>query len=230
MEKIKIAIVDDHALFRLGVKSVINKTITEATLVGDYSSAEEFLIALQQGATKPDIILLDILMDGLNGIDTAKILREKYPNIKIIVLSSEIEEDTILTMVDIGVDGYLSKMVVEADLKKAINTVMNNSIFYGKDISRILFSIWQEKKQNSPKLKRNLLLKTEKEFNNTLTDREYDVIEMLCEGASSNEVAQKLHISPRTVERHRANIMEKLGFHNIVDLVKYAINKGIVSL
>lgn len=228
MKKIqKIIIVDDHALYRLGISTVIREKIPYGTILAEYSSGQELLLHLATG-TEPDILLLDIIMPEITGIDLAKIIKEDYPNIKILILSSEVETKVIMQLLDIGVNGYLSKLTAKDDLVKAIESIAEGNLFYGQDISRIIYDTYIAK--NISQKEGSCIFKKKYHPNITLTKREIEVVELLCEGLLLKEVADRLCLSKRTIENHKANIMGKLGFHSIADLVKYAIKEGIVIL
>lgn len=217
MNNLKIIMVDDHDLFRLGVRSVITNKLPQVTILAEYSSGEELLQELAE-SEKPHIILLDIIMSGISGIETARQLKKKYPDIKIIMLSSEVASEIINELLDIGVDGYLSKLVLKEDLAEAILSVAEGEIYYGQDITHIMYNAYIAERGKKSKQKVHI------------TEREREVIELLCEGITMKEIADRLNISKRTIDTHKSNIMQKLGFHSTIELVKYAIKEGIVVL
>lgn len=224
MGAIKIIIVDDHALFRVGERAVITKDLPNATILGDYSSGEELLVHLNSGVL-PDLVLLDIIMPNMTGIEVAGILKNDYPDVKIIMLSSEVETNTVQELLDIGINGYLSKMAVNEDLVNAISAVMTGNLYYGRDIAKIMYDIHLSK---SGEVNKQLCKKTAKY--QELTNREIEIVKLYCDGFTAKEIAEKLFVSERTVSNHKANIMQKLGFQNTVDLVKYAIQEKIIVL
>lgn len=217
MNNLKIIIVDDHALFRMGVRSVIVDKLPHTNILAEYGSGEKLLQQLTE-SDKPDIILLDIVMPGISGIETARQLKEKYPDIKIIMLSSEVTSEIINELLDIGVDGYLSKLVLKEDLAEAILSVAKDNIYYGQDITRIMYDAYIAGHNKKSKQKVHI------------TEREREVIELLCEGITMKEIADRLNISKRTIDTHKSNIMQKLGFRSTIELVKYAIRESIVVL
>ncbi len=219
MEKIKIIIVDDHALYRLGERTVITEKVPNAKILKECGSGMELFDYLKEGE-QPNLVLLDIVMPEMNGVLVAKKLRNEYPDIKIMMLSSEVEPEIIYKILEIGVEGYLSKLAVKDDLALAIQNVIVGNHFYGQDISQIMYDTYIAK-QNNPKDDAEKM---------DFTDRESEIIELLCEGLSVKEIATKLNISKRTVDNHKAKIMKKLGFHSIIELVRYAIKEGIVIL
>ncbi len=223
MNTIKIIITDDHALFRLGERTVITQNLPQAEILAEYGSGEELLIYLKNGI-HPDIILLDVLMQGMNGIEVAKILKKKYPHIKIIILSSEIATKTVNTLLSIGVDAYLSKLTINNDLTKAIESVMEGELFYGKEITKIAYDLFLSKQRAKLQKAHPSILQ------NPLTERETEIIKLYCDGIPSRKIAEQLFISQKTVENHKSNVMKKMGFESNVDLIRYAIKAGIITL
>lgn len=217
MNNLKIIMVDDHALFRLGIRSVILDKLPHTSILAEYSSGEELLQQLTE-SNKPNIILLDIVMPGISGIETARQIKKKYSDIKIIMLSSEMALEVINELLDIGVDGYLSKFVLKEDLAEAIISVADGGIYYGQDIAHIMYNAYISRRSKKSRQKVSI------------TEREREVIELFCEGITVKEIADRLNISKRTIDTHKANIMQKLGFHSTVELVKYAIREGIITL
>lgn len=222
-----IIIVDDHSLFRLGLISIIKDFKHPTKVIGEAESEIE-LFALLEKDLIPDVILLDIILPESSGIDIAKRIRAEYPEIKIIILSSEVYEEIIDEILEVGVDGYLSKLARREDIEKAINTVMGGERFFGNSVSKIIMDMYVGKKY-SQKTKK-YFWQNKKEINKEITNREIEVIKLLSEGYIVKEIASKLNISPRTVETHKANILEKLGFSRTIDLIKYAIKNGIVEI
>lgn len=217
MNKKQLILVDDHSLYRIGLRDIITEYIPQVTLVAEYGSGEELLKNLHDDLL-PDLLLLDVVMPGMNGIETARIVREKYPEIKIIMLSAEVSKKYLEELLKIGVNGYLSKLANTEVLKKAIEEVIMGQQFWGREISKILYDIYisetQKKKTTKP----------------TLTNTEEKIVLLLCEGLTIKEIAERLELSSRTIDTHKANIMRKMGFHSIVDIIKYAIKEGIFVL
>ena len=221
---VNIVVVDDHALYRMGVRSVIQSLSPAINIIGECASGAEFYALLEIG-TIPDLVCLDIFLPDTTGIEISKNLKKQYPEIKIIILSSEVSRESVSTLLEIGVEGYLSKMVQKTDLVKAIKTVISGSHYYGQSISNIMYDVYvarkHEKKQKKSLLSRNKNL--------GLTQREVEVVRLLCDGYMAKEVAEKLDTSIRTIETHKANIYKKMGFNNIVEVIKYAVKCGIVD-
>lgn len=206
-----IAILDDHELVRVGVATTLRNTPHELTI--SVASADELFAALQDG--KPcDILLLDILMPGTNGIEVAQRMRNEFPEVKIIVLSVDSREYTLVQLLQIGVDGFVSKRGPLNEITSAIDTVSEGVPFYGRDIAILIRDITDAKlnKQNTA----------------ALTKRELQIIKACCDGLLGKEIAENLHISLRAVNSHKTNIFNKLGLSTSVELVRFAIEHGII--
>ena len=212
MEKIKTIIVDDHPLVRMGIKMELTST-DNICVVGEASSGLELLKLLE--STTPDIVLLDILMPEMSGIEAAKILKEKHSDIKILIISAESTEETITALIGLGVEGFISKNAKPNEIAKAITSIINGDNYYGDGFSNLLYKI------NNAKLDENTI---------ELTSRENEIVQLLCDGLSAKEIAARLFITHRTVELHKENIFKKLGFRNSIELVKYAIKNKIVEI
>jgi DNA-binding NarL/FixJ family response regulator len=206
-----IALLDDHQLVRIGVATTLRNT--KHTITISVATADELFDALHQG--KPcDILLLDILLPGMNGIEVAKRMRNEYPKIKIIVLSVDSREYTLIQLLQIGIDGFVSKRGTQDEVVRAIDSVENGVPFYGRDIAILIRDISDAKlnKQNTA----------------ALTKRELEIIQACCDGLLGKEIAEKLNISLRAVNSHKTNIFNKLGISSSVELVRFAIEHGII--
>ena len=206
-----IALLDDHQLVRIGVATTLRNT--KHTITISVATADELFDALHQG-TPCDILLLDILLPGMNGIEVAKRMRNEYPKIKIIVLSVDSREYTLIQLLQIGIDGFVSKRGTQDEVVRAIDSVENGVPFYGRDIAILIRDISDAKlnKQNTA----------------ALTKRELEIIQACCDGLLGKEIAEKLDISLRAVNSHKTNIFNKLGISSSVELVRFAIEHGII--
>ncbi len=210
--KIKIFIVDDHQLFRIGLKSALSHTSANIEIIGEAQSSDELFEKLKE--SNPDVILLDIIMPGISGVEAARRLRADYPKIKILMLSAESKENVIMELMNIGIDGFVDKNVDINELIRAIECVYEGAEYFGKDIAKLINSI--------------RIAKDDK--NVGFTEREDDIIALCSQGLQAKEVADKLGINISTVNTHKNNIFKKLGINNSVELVRYALQKGIISL
>lgn len=217
MDKIRIILVDDHKMFRDGVKSVLSDE-KNLDLVGEAGNAKELLELLK--ANRPDIIITDISMPDLSGIELAKIVLEKYPYIKILFLSMHTNEEFVVKAFSTGARGYLPKDAGMNELLEAINTIYNGGRHFNKAISETLLTSYISKletENNNPDIQ-------------SLTKREKEVVDLIVDGYTNPEIADKLFISIRTVDSHKSNILSKLQLKSSVELVKYAIRNKLVSL
>lgn len=167
-------------------------------------------------------------MPEIDGIEVAKIISRDYPDIKVLVLTTETSTEIVSELVDLGVDGYLSKTAVKTDLVDAIKSVLDGKPYYGKDISKIIYEVYiagsKQKVSSDAETKSHSIAETTK-----LTTKDIQIIEMVCRGLTAREIGDKLNISQRTVESHKSRIMEKLCFKNMTDLIKFALKNGIIS-
>ncbi len=209
MEKIKIAIVDDHQILRAGLK-VLLQCIDNTDIVIEASNGKEFIEQLE--VTTPDLVIIDINMPVMNGAEAVKIARKKIPNLKIIVLSMNREEHFFKTMNDLGVDGYIIKESDYEELEHAIETVLKGGKYFSQELLLSMVN-------NKP---------THMKIN--LSDREQEVLNYMCKGLSANEIADKLFISPRTVEKYRSDLLLRTESANSISLVVFAIKNGLVTL
>lgn len=219
--QIKIALIDDEQLILEGVKMLLsNEKNISVCLTAD--NGPDFIENLGRLSAKefPDIALVDVQMKPMNGFELVEILKEKYPELKIIILSSHYKTSILGYMVKLGVSAFLPKNSNKKTFIDAITMVDKNGVFFTAEDHQMLFSY-----MNST-AKKNSLFETEDE----LSEREKDVVKLICQEFTNNEIGEKLFISPRTVESHRQRILEKIGARNTVGIVIYAIVHNIYSL
>ncbi|WP_336958186.1 response regulator transcription factor [Chryseobacterium contaminans] len=219
--QIKIALIDDEQLILEGVKMLLsNEKNISVSLTAD--NGPDFIEDLGKLSEKqfPDIALVDVQMKPMNGFELVEILKEKYPDLKIIILSSHYKTSILGYMVKLGVSAFLPKNSDKKTFIDAITMVYKNGVFFTAEDHQMLFTY-----MNSS-AKKNSLFETEDE----LSEREKDVVKLICQEFTNNEIGEKLFISPRTVESHRQRILEKIGAKNTVGIVIYAIVNNIYSL
>jgi len=216
MSKTQIYIVDDHQIVIDGISSYLLGN-EEFELSGSASSATQLFELLQK--KQPDILILDMKLPGLQGSHIAKIVSEKFPKIKKVFLSSNTDKKSLDEAIESGGLGYLSKDVTEEEFLLAIKKIKAGENYYSTGIQKTLFNSYTDKANTKSK-----------ESHIPLSEREIDVTKLLVEGLSYKEIADKLYISKRTVETHKKNILEKLELSSTVELVKYSIINGIISL
>jgi len=219
--QIKIALIDDEQLILEGVKMLLsNEKNISVCVTAD--NGPDFIEQLERISENdfPDIALVDVQMKPMNGFELVEILKEKYPDLKIIILSSHYKTSILGYMVKLGVSAFLPKNSNKKIFIEAITMVNKNGVFFTAEDHQMLFTY-----MNSS-AKKNSLFETEDE----LSEREKDVVKLICQEFTNNEIGEKLFISPRTVESHRQRILEKIGAKNTVGIVIYAIINNIYSL
>lgn len=214
MEKIKLIIVDDHEIIRLGMKALLFGN-PQIDIVGDVGTGNE-LISLLKKVT-PDIILLDINLPVISGLELLKRIRESHSEIKMLMISANVNSHFIESSIKNGAVGYLHKNCSKEELLEAIDTVTLGKMYFSKNISPSVYEALANKLRNSGS-------------NEGLSDREIEVLIAFAEGLSYAEIAENLAISKKTVEAHKKSIFDKLGFKNNADLVKYAIKQRFIEL
>jgi DNA-binding NarL/FixJ family response regulator len=218
-KEISVIVVDDHTILRDGIASILNG-IGNIKVIAGLSSGEELINEFEK--YKSDVILMDIVMSGMDGLEATRWIKEQYAGTKVIIVSSEITKDYVSKGIKCGIDGYLPKNVDKETLIKAIDAVSLGQKFFNEAITNLIF----EDYYNAAKEGR----KRERKVTEGLTKRENELLAMIASGKSNQEVADTLFISTKTVETHKANILEKLGLKNTAELVKYAIKHNIISL
>ena len=214
-EIIKVIFVDDHAIFLNGLRLMINEC-SQFKVIGEASNGQQFLELLTD--LNPDLVLIDIKMPMMNGADATKEAIEKYPNLKIMALTMFSELKYLRLMAEAGARGFILKSIGKAELEFAINTVNSGKTYFSPQLL-------DEIAEFDPADASGKFLE---DLNERLTERELDVLQYIVKGLTSQEIADKLFISKRTVEGHRANLISKTATRNVVDLVIYAIRNQLV--
>ena len=216
MGKIKVLVADDHTILRQGIKSLLDNQ-EGIEVIGEAKDGREALRIIEE--TLPDVILMDIAMPGLNGLEATRRIKKKFPRMKVLVLTMYTNEEYIFQILNAGANGYLVKETAFQDLISAIKAVYKNEAFMSPSISKKVINSYIKRAQDD-----------EEKTCEILTTREREILQLIAEGNSSKKIAEALFISPKTVETHRTHIMDKLNIHNRTGLVKYAIRKGIVDM
>ena len=218
MAKIKLALVDDHSLFRRGIASILGQ-VADFDLVLEASNGQEFIDKIPR--RMPDVVLLDLQMPILDGTATAEYLREHFPLIKIIILTMHDEDRMVVHLLEKGVSGYLLKDSDPGEVEKAIRRVMTDGVYLNDFVSRAML----RKMTNKTTTVKQSMLYNSKIL---LSEREKEVLKLICEGLSTLEISDKIFLSPRTVEGHRLRILEKTGTKNTAGMVAYAFKNELV--
>jgi two-component system response regulator NreC len=214
--KARILLADDHQIMREGLKVLLEKHSSVEVIAEAQNGIEALTMARQK---KPDVIVMDIAMPDINGIEVTRQIKSELADIKIIALSMHSDRRFVTEILKAGASAYVLKQAAFEDLEKAIKAVMLNRIFLSADILESVVSDYVSQLSNS-----------EYEAYRQLSDRERQVLQLLAEGNSTKETAFKLHVSVKTIESHRQNIMNKLGIRTLAGLTKFAVREGLTSL
>jgi DNA-binding NarL/FixJ family response regulator len=218
MGPIKVAIADDHKIFRKGVILSL-RPYTNIRFVLEAENGQELIDTLPTATEQPDVILMDLRMPQKDGIETTKVVAKQYPNIHIIALTMYEDERFVSHMMEIGANGYLLKSADPAEIKKAIMEVVTKGYYLNNFVNRILLKKSHSRQKIAPTLNSEI----------TISDRERDVIKYICMEFTAHEIAQKLDVSPRTVEAIKDRLMERFGAKNTAGLVFFAVKNNLID-
>jgi DNA-binding NarL/FixJ family response regulator len=217
MKNLRILIADDHDLMRRGVKSLLQSR-AGWEVCGEAHTGREAVSKAEE--LKPDVVILDISMPDLNGVDAAKRIRKVAPATEILILSVHYSDQLIREIVEAGVRGYIVKSDSDRDLVIAVETLANHKPFFTPRATEVMLTNFHEGRTHT---------EVPETLRDRLTSREREIVQLLAEGKSSKEVASSLSISVKTAETHRANIMRKLQLHTVSELVRYAVRNQIIE-
>jgi len=213
MDKIKVLVVDDHAILRDGIRALLGLH-DDIEIVGEASEGKEAIEKAQQ--LVPDVVIMDIAMPGMDGLEATRRLGKKSPKMKVLVLTQYDNKEYILSVIKAGAAGYVPKRALGSELVSAIRAVdKGDSFLYPSAATALIEDYLQQAEGEEPY--------------DRLTAREREILKLIADGHTSQEIADMLFLSLKTVLGHRAKIMEKLDLHNRTELIKYAIRKGLVS-
>ncbi|SHG81260.1 response regulator transcription factor [Flavobacterium defluvii] len=215
---IKIALVDDEVLFRKGIAFLLQRE-DNIEIIFEASNGEELVTKLNNNEVKPDIIIMDLKMPVLNGVEATKIIRKSFPDIKIIALTSYDSKSFIANMIQVGAVAYLIKNTTPKDLIRTINEVNKKGFFYNENVLKTIQETIVSTKNSKGSLETSFL-----------SPREIEILQLICQQKTTTEIAEHLFLSPRTVEGHRNNLLLKTESRNIAGLVVYAIQNEIAVL
>lgn len=213
---VRILLADDHPIVRQGMRSLV-ETQKDLVVVGEASDGLQAVQLVEK--IKPDILILDLMMPSLNGMEVLRHIKESTPVTRVIVLSMHSADSYVIKAMQNGASGYIVKETGPSELIQAIRIVLEGEIYLSPILTVRRDAIFIETGD-----------KTLKDPYDLLTRREVEILQMTAEGSSSNDIAGKLSISPRTVEIHRARLMKKLALHNQSELIRYALKRGILDL
>ncbi len=213
MDKIRILVVDDHAIMRDGIRALLDLH-EDIEIVGEASEGKEAVEKAQE--LMPDVVVMDIAMPVMDGLEAARRIKRKIPKTKVLVLTQYDNKEYVLSAIKAGVSGYVPKRALGSELVSAIRAVCHGDSFLYPSAAATLI--------------KEYLQQVEREPYDQLTEREREILKLIAEGHTSREIADMLFISLKTVLGHRTKIMEKLDLHNRTELIRYAMRKGLISM
>ena len=217
MKKIRVLIVDDHAVVRAGIRLLLDSQ-PDMKVVGEAQDGQESLVQVRK--LKPDVVLMDITMPGMGGVEATQAIKKAYPQVQILALTMHEDTAHFFRMLQAGASGYVVKGADPSELLSSIRVVFQNKAYLFPSLARKLGDDFLERPVEGGG----------KDSYARLTAREREVLKLIGEGYTSREIAEMLFLSINTIERHRTNLMDKLGMHNKSQLIRFAIRKGLVKL
>lgn len=217
MNKLRVLVADDHEVVRAGVRSIL-KSQPDCEICAEAVTGRQAVTLAEQ--LKPDVVILDISMPELNGLEAARQILRDVPGVQVLILSMHESEDLVEEILDMGAHGYILKSDAGRELAAAMQALRRREPYFTSHVAHIALRAHLNKRHSG---------RAQPSLDGTLTPREHEVLQLLAEGRSNKEVASTLEISVMTVETHRANIMNKLGAHSIADLVHYAVRNKIIT-
>jgi len=217
MEKIKVLVVDDHTIVRDGICALL-ALAADIDVVGEAGNGREALEKVD-GAL-PDVVLMDMAMPMMGGLEATRRICKDHPQVRVLALTQYSDKEYVIPVIEAGASGFVSKTAASSELTSAIRSVFRGESFLSPSVAKLLIEDYQQAAG----------LRNRGDPYQQLTDREREVLKLLAEGYTTQEVAGTLVISPKTVEGHKTSLMEKLDIHNRIDLVKYALRKGIIDV
>jgi DNA-binding NarL/FixJ family response regulator len=211
-DRIRVLLADDHALVRAGIRALLDK-LDDVRVIAEANDGREALTLIE--TQQPDVIMMDVAMPGLNGLEATARIGQQFPQVHVIILSMHANEEYVLQALRAGAAGYLLKDATLAELQAALTTVMSGETYLGPALAQRVSTYEQRVGREASLLER-------------LTPRQREILQLMAEGHTTQDIALILNISPKTVETHRAQLMERLGIYDVPGLVRYAIRSGII--
>lgn len=214
--KIKVLVADDHAIVREGVRMILAKE-KDIDVIGEAGDGQQALDLVD--TLKPDVVVMDISMPGMGGIEATQHVKERHPNVNVLALTMHEDESYVFQLLRAGASGYVLKRAAAQDLVQAVRAAAKGEAFLYPSVARKVVEDYLKRVEAGE----------ERERYDGLTDREKEILTHIAQGLSNQQIAEKLYISIKTVQTHRAHILEKLGLHDRTELVRYAIRKGLIE-
>jgi len=217
-EQIRVMLVDDHGVVRAGIRSLLEAQ-PDIVVVGEASRGEEAIEKVKE--LQPDVVLMDIAMPGIGGIEATRQIKESSPNINVLALTMHDNEEYFFAVLKVGASGYVLKESDPQELVSAVHAVYEGNTFLSPAVAKVMVGSYLQgagvDEQEDEKFK-------------TLSPREIEVFNLVADGYTNREIAEQMYLSVRTVERHRASMMNKLGLSNRIELIRYAVRKGLIMV
>jgi two-component system response regulator NreC len=213
---IKVLLAEDHTIVRKGILSILSAE-NEIEVIGEAENGREAVQMVEK--LHPDVVVMDISMPILNGLEATRQIKKRFPKMKILILSMHTAEDYVFEILDAGAAGYILKKDAPSELISAIQAAERGDKYLSPSISHVVVNGYLSERKSKPK----------KEKKDILTSREKEVLQLIAEGHTNRQIAEKLYISIKTVETHRTHIMDKLDIHTAAELTQYALRKGIIQ-
>jgi DNA-binding NarL/FixJ family response regulator len=217
MQKIKVLVVDDHTIVRDGICALL-ALAGDIEVVGEATNGSEALQKIRE--VHPDVVLMDIAMPIMGGLEATRRINKEFPKTKVLVLTQYDDKEYFFPVIESGASGFISKAAASSELTVGIRSVYRGDSYLSPSVTKLLVENYQHTSSE----------RANQDPYRQLTGREREVLKLLAEGHSTQEIAEILIITPKTVEGHKTNLMAKLGVHNRVELVKYALRKGIITI
>ena len=217
MAKIRVLVVDDHTIVRDGICALLALT-GDIEVIGEATNGSEALKMVKE--LNPDVVIMDIAMPIMGGLEATRRINKEFPRTKILVLTQHDDKEYVFPVIESGASGFISKAAASSELVSGIRAVYRGDSYLSPAVAKLLVVNYR----------RTAGKQTGQDLYDQLTERERDVLKLIVEGYSTKEIADTLIITPKTVEGHKTNLMAKLGIHNRIELVKYALRKGIISV
>ena len=217
MAKIRVLVVDDHTIVRDGICALL-RLAGDIEVVGEAANGREALEMARK--LMPDVMLIDIAMPNMNGLEATRHIRKEFPQVKVLVLTQYDDKEHVFWAIEAGANGFISKTAASSDLASGIRSVHRGDSFLSPSAAKFLVEDYQTEAN----------LRKEQDPYKQLSDREREILKLLAEGCTTRKIADMLVISVKTVEGHKTNLMSKLDIHNRTDLVKYALRKGVITV
>jgi two-component system response regulator NreC len=214
--KIRILLADDHTILRAGLKMMLNAQ-PDMEVVGEAQDGRQSIHEAQR--LQPDIVLMDITMPDMNGIEATKQIKRLLPDIKVLILTMHEHDEYVFQALRAGASGYMLKEAADTDLISALRVIQSGQFYLSPTAQSVMVGDYLQRVRTGE----------EKDSYSSLTEREREILKLVAEGHTNNQIAERLVISPKTVDTHRTHIMDKLNLHSRAELVKYAMRRGLLE-